>query len=123
MVYPGFPTDLQQPMTPFLVSCNGISHIEETIYENRFQNVADTIKMGASIDVRNDNKLATIYGKSSLVGKNVRATDLRGGASMVICGLIADGITVVDNIHYILRGYDDMIGKLSNVGADIQVID
>lgn len=123
MVYPGFPTDLQQPMTPFLVSCNGISHIEETIYENRFQNVADTIKMGASIDVRDDNKLATIYGKSKLVGKEVWATDLRGGASMVICGLIADGVTVIDNIHYILRGYEDIVGKLKSVGACIKIVD
>lgn len=123
MVYPGFPTDLQQPMTPFLVSCNGTSHIEETIWENRFQNIADTVKMGASIEVSSDNKVATIYGKSKLVGKNVFATDLRGGASMVICGLIAEGVTVIDNIHYILRGYGDMIGKLSNVGALIKIVD
>ena len=102
MVYPGFPTDLQQPMTPFLVSCEGISHIEETIWENRFQNVADTIKMGASIEVSSDNKVATIYGSSKLVGKEVSATDLRGGASMVICGLIAEGETIIDNISYIL---------------------
>lgn len=122
MVYPGFPTDLQQPMVPFLVSCNGISHIEETIYENRFMNVFDTIKMGASIEVT-DNRYATIYGKSKLIGKNVIATDLRGGASMVICGLIADGVTVIDNIHYILRGYDNIVGKLNGVGADIKVVD
>ena len=121
MVYPGFPTDLQQPITPFLVSCNGNSHIEETIYENRFQNISDTVKMGASISV-NDNFL-TIYGKSKLNGQKVTATDLRGGASMVICGLIADGVTVIDNIHYILRGYDDIIGKLKNVGADIRLDD
>lgn len=122
MVYPGFPTDLQQPMVPFLVSCNGTSHIDETIYENRFMNVPDTIKMGASIEVT-DNRYATIYGKSRLIGKNVIATDLRGGASMIICGLIADGVTVIDNIHYILRGYDDIISKLSKVGASIRLVD
>lgn len=123
MIYPGFPTDLQQPMVPFLVSCDGISHIEETIWENRFQNVSDTVKMGASIMVSEDNSYATIYGKSKLVGKKVRSTDLRGGASMVICGLIADGVTVIDNIHYILRGYEDIVGKLSSVGADIKIVD
>lgn len=123
MAYPGFPTDLQQPMTPFLVSCNGTSHIEETVWENRFMNVEDTVKMGASIEVSEDNKVATIYGKSNLVGKDVWATDLRGGASMVICGLIAEGITHIYNIHYILRGYDDLVGKLRNVGAQIKIVD
>lgn len=123
MVYPGFPTDLQQPMVPFLVSCNGISHIEETVWENRFMNIPDTIKMGASIKVSSDNKVATIYGKSNLVGCEVRATDLRGGASMIICGLIAEGITVIDNIGHILRGYENIVEKLQNVGADIEIID
>ena len=123
MGYPGFPTDLQQPMTPFLVSCNGTSHIEETIYENRFMNIEDTVKMGASIEVSEDNKVATIYGKSKLIGKDVWATDLRGGASMVICGLIADGITNIYNVHYILRGYDDIVGKLRSVGAEIKIVD
>ncbi len=123
MAYPGFPTDLQQPMTPFLVNCNGTSHIEETIWENRFMNIEDTVKMGASIEVSEDNKVATIYGKSKLVGKDVWATDLRGGASMVICGLIAEGITNIYNIHYILRGYDDIVGKLRNVGAQIKIVD
>ena len=85
-------------------------------------NVPDTIKMGASIEVT-DNRYATIYGKSNLIGKNVIATDLRGGASMIICGLIADGVTVIDNIHYILRGYDDIISKLSKVGASIRLVD
>ena len=103
MVYPGFPTDLQQPMIPFLVSCNGTSHIEETIYENRFMNIPDTVKMGASIEVNDDNTVATIYGKCDLIGKEVTATDLRGGASMVICCLIAEGTTIVDNIEHILR--------------------
>lgn len=120
MVYPGFPTDLQQPLIPFLVSCDGVSHIEETIWENRFQNISDTVKMGASIEV--NGSVATVYGKSKLKGKEVKATDLRGGASMVICGLIAEGETVIDNIHYILRGYDDIIGKLSKVGADIKLL-
>ena len=122
VVYPGFPTDLQQPLIPFLTQCKGISHIEETIYENRFMNVVDTNKMGASIEVF-DNQYAVIYGKTDLVGKNVRATDLRGGASMVICGLIADGTTVITNVEHILRGYEDIVGKLSKVGANIKLVD
>ncbi len=122
LVYPGFPTDLQQPIIPLLTQCNGISHVEETIYENRFQNIDDTRKMGAKIDVY-DNRVATIIGKTELSGMNVSATDLRGGASMLICGLIADGETVIDNIGYILRGYNDIVGKLSKVGAKIEFID
>lgn len=120
MVYPGFPTDLQQVMVPFLASCHGNSHIEETIYENRFMNISDTIKMGASIEVV-DNQYATIYGKSNLIGKEVVATDLRGGASMVVCGLIAKGTTVISNIDHILRGYENIVYKLSNVGAVISI--
>ena len=123
VVYPGFPTDLQQAMVPFLVSCNGISHIEETIWENRFMNIPDTVRMGAKIKVSDDNTKAKIYGKRSLKGCEVEATDLRGGASMVICGLIAEGVTTITNVDHILRGYEDIIGKLSRVGADIKIID
>ena len=122
LVYPGFPTDLQQPLIPFLTQCKGTSKVEETIYENRFQNITDTIKMGANIKVDN-NRIATIKGITPLEGKEVSATDLRGGASMLICGLIANGITIIDNINYILRGYDDIIGKLKELGANIELID
>lgn len=119
--YPGFPTDLQQPLIPFLTQCHGISTVEETIYENRFQNIYDTNRMGANIIVKN-NKIAKVKGKTPLTGKNVTATDLRGGASMLICGLIADKTTTIDNIKYILRGYDDICGKLTKVGAKIELI-
>lgn len=119
--YPGFPTDLQQPLIPFLTQCHGISTVEETIWENRFQNVYDTNRMGANIIVK-DNRIAKIKGVTKLRGKNVTATDLRGGASMLICGLIAEGITTIDNVKYILRGYDDICGKLSKVGAKIELI-
>lgn len=119
--YPGFPTDLQQPLIPFLTQCHGISTVEETIWENRFQNVYDTNRMGANIIVK-DNRIAKIKGITKLTGKNVTATDLRGGASMLICGLIAEGITTIDNVKYILRGYDDICGKLSKVGAKIELI-
>lgn len=119
--YPGFPTDLQQPLIPFLTQCQGVSTVEETIYENRFQNIYDTNRMGANIIVKN-NKIAKIKGVTKLTGKNVTATDLRGGASIVICALIADGTTTIDNIKYILRGYDDMCHKLSEVGAKIELI-
>lgn len=119
--YPGFPTDLQQPLIPFLTQCHGISTVEETIWENRFQNIYDTNRMGANIIVK-DNRIAKIKGLTKLTGKNVTATDLRGGASMLICGLIADGTTTIDNIKYILRGYDDICGKLTKVGAKIELI-
>ena len=119
--YPGFPTDLQQPLIPFLTKCRGTSTVEETIYENRFQNVYDTNRMGANIIVKN-NKIAKIKGVTPLYGKNVTATDLRGGASMLICGLIAEGTTTIDNIKYILRGYDNICEKLTKVGAKIELI-
>lgn len=122
VVYPGFPTDLQQPLIPFLTQCHGISHVEETIYENRFMNISDTVEMGAKIEVV-DNNYASIHGKTNLVGKEVVATDLRGGASMVICGLIADGVTTITNVEHILRGYQDIVGKLRSVGAKIEIVD
>ena len=119
--YPGFPTDLQQPIIPFLTQCRGTSTVEETIYENRFQNIYDTNRMGANIIVKN-NRVAKIKGMTPLQWKNVTATDLRGGASMLICGLIAEGTTTIDNIKYILRGYDNICEKLSKVGAKIELI-
>lgn len=121
LVYPGFPTDLQQPFVPFLTQCEGISRLRETIYENRFQNIPDTVRMGADISVR-DNEVAIIKGKTDLCGCDVVATDLRGGASMLICGLIASGVTTVDNIGHILRGYDNIVFKLKSVGAKIELI-
>ncbi len=121
LVYPGYPTDLQQVIIPLLTQCQGISKVEETIYENRFQNIKDTNKMGASIEVI-DNKIAIISGPTPLKGKEVSATDLRGGASLVILGLIAEGITTIDNTAHILRGYDNIINKLANVGAKIELI-
>ena len=120
VVYPGFPTDLQQTIIPFLTQCRGISHVEETIYENRFMNIPDTNKMGANIEVV-DNKYAIIRGKTKLTGKEVVATDLRGGASMIICGLLAKGTTTITNISHILRGYENIIEKLTKVGANIKI--
>lgn len=121
LVYPGFPTDLQQPLIPFLTQCNGLSKVTETIWENRFQNIPDTIRMGANIKV-NENRTAIVRGKRKLIGCDVSATDLRGGASMLICGLIAEGTTTIDNIKYILRGYDNIVEKLKEVGAKIELI-
>lgn len=120
--YPGFPTDLQQPIIPFLTKCHGISTVEETIYENRFQNIPDTNRMGANIVVEENNKIAKVIGPTDLHGEDVIATDLRGGASMLVCALIANGTTTIDNVKYILRGYDDICGKLSKVGAKIELI-
>ena len=85
-------------------------------------NIEDTNRMGAKIKVI-DNTYANVRGRSKLIGKKVVATDLRGGASMVICGLIAKGTTTITNIEHILRGYEDMIGKLTKVGANIKISD
>ncbi len=117
--YPGFPTDLQQPMSSFLTQCVGTSKIEETIYENRFMHIPYLKGMGADIGIKNN--LAIIKGKTRLKGSSVTATDLRAGAALVIAGLIADGKTTITGVEHILRGYEGIIEKLSNVGADIKI--
>ena len=122
LVYPGFATDLQQIMATFLTQCTGKSKIEETIYENRFQNLFELEKMGAKFKILKDNQKAIITGKTNLTGTNVDATDLRGGASLLVAGLIAEGTTTIDNISYILRGYDKIEEKLTAVGAKIEII-
>ena len=122
LVYPGFPTDLQQIITTFLTQCKGKSIVEETIYENRFQNLKELNKMGAKTKAKKDNRKAIIKGVTKLKGANVTATDLRGGASLLVAGLIANGTTTIDNISYILRGYDKIIEKLTEVGAKIELI-
>lgn len=120
--YPGFPTDLQQPLTVLLCMCNGVSKLEETIYENRFNNVSYLNNMGANINIVNNQKIE-INGPTNFLGCDVVATDLRAGACMVLAGLVADGKTVISDVEHILRGYEDIIGKLSRVGADIKLIE
>ena len=120
-VFPGFPTDLQQPLTTLLTQCNGISILEENIYENRFQNVPYLNEMGANIRI--DDKLLLINGPTKLIGKEVEATDLRAGACLVLAGLKAEGKTKITNVKYILRGYENIIEKLTKVGAHISLID
>ncbi len=117
--YPGFPTDLQQPLTALLTSCDGMSLIEENIYENRFQNVSYLNKMKA--DIKIDGKKIYINGKTPLVGSRVKATDLRAGACLIIAGLIASGETEISNIEYVLRGYEDIVLKLTNIGAKVKI--
>lgn len=115
--YPGFPTDLQQPITALLTQCKGISNLEETIYENRFQNVQYLNKMGANIKII--GKKIKIKGPTNLKGKKVIATDLRAGACLVLAALIAKGTTTIQNVEHVLRGYEDIIKKLTSVGAKI----
>jgi len=117
--YPGFPTDLQQPVTTLLTQCKGVSILEETIYENRFQNVPYLNKMGANIKIV--GKKIKIKGSTPLKGKKVVATDLRAGACLVLAGLVAHGKTTITNIEHVLRGYENIIEKLTNVGAKISL--
>lgn len=119
-VYPGFPTDLQQPMATLLTQAKGKSVIEETIFENRFLNLKELNKMGATAELVTNEK-AIIFGPTKLSGKKVKVSDLRAGASLVIAGLIAEGKTVVDNADYVLRGYENIIEKLVGVGAKISL--
>lgn len=119
--YPGFATDLQQPMTPLLLATNGRGLIVDTIYEKRVNHVAELARMGANISVRGGQ---IIYSSpSSLVGASVKATDLRAGAALVIAGLMAKGRTEITNIEFILRGYSNIIEKLQALGADIQLVE
>ena len=120
LVYPGFVTDHQQLIASLMVKAKGISSIEETIYENRFQNLYELAKMGARIKV--EGKKAYIYGPTKLVGTTVMATDLRAGAGLVIAALMASGKTEIQNADYILRGYENIVEKLSNIGAVIELL-
>lgn len=122
LVYPGFPTDLGQPMSVVLTQAEGVSYFEETIWENRMQHTQYLNAMGADIKVI-DPKHAVINGPTPLHGADVSATDLRGGATLVMAGLVANGKTTISNIDYILRGYENLIHKLQKVGADINIID
>ena len=119
--YPGFATDLQQPITPLLLTAVGRGRIVDTIYEQRVNHVPELAKMGANISTLNDH---IIYeGPNQLTGSSVKATDLRAGAALVIAGLMASGTTEITNVEYILRGYSDIIHKLTQLGADIQLIE
>ena len=119
LVYPGFPTDLGQPMSVLLTQANGTCVFEETIWENRFGHFPYLEKMGAKVELK--DRVATIYGKANLKGTQINATDLRGGAALILAGLIAEGTTTIHDIDYILRGYENIINKLSNVGAKIKL--
>lgn len=121
LVYPGFVTDLGQPMSTLLTQCEGTSIFEETIYENRMRHIKYLNEMGANIDL--DGKVAMIHGKTCLHGETVEATDLRAGAAMLLAGMIAKGTTTITNIEHILRGYENIVTKLTTVGANIKIID
>jgi UDP-N-acetylglucosamine 1-carboxyvinyltransferase len=116
--YPGFPTDMHPIMAPLLSLAKGRSSIKETIYDNRFQYVQELKKMGANIEIKSDTLF--IDGTDKLNGSRVVATDLRGGAAVVLAGLIAEGTTVIENIRQINRGYEQINKKLQNVDAKIK---
>ena len=118
-VFPGFATDLQQPFTVLLTQCKGKSKVTDTIFENRFMHIPHLCDLGADISVK--NQTATIVGPTKLVGTTVVATDLRAGAAMVAAALKAEGITTITNAEHILRGYEQIIEKLTSVGAKLRI--
>ena len=119
--YPGFPTDLQQPLSTLLTVARGTSIVTETIFESRFRFMDELRRMGASIRVIETT--AIITGVDQLVGARVNATDLRAGAAMVVAGLMASGVTDIGGVDYILRGYEKIDQKLNSLGAQIELID
>ena len=116
--YPGLPTDIQSPFMAFLTTVKGSSVVRETVFENRFMHVVELNRMGADITTENSRE-ARVPGGKKLHGAKVRATDLRAGAAMVIAGLVASGTTEISEIFHIERGYEDFVGKLKSLGADI----
>mgnify|MGYP003288961981 FL=1 len=116
--YPGFPTDMQAQMMAMMVVSEGNSKVTETVFENRFMHVEELNRMGAKITT--SDRSANIEGPAKLVGCDVRATDLRAGAAMILAGLVAEGETRIGDLHHIDRGYEDIVEKLKNLGADIE---
>ncbi len=121
LVYPGFPTDMQQIIATLMTQATGESKIEETIFENRFQNLYELRKMGANIKVVSNK--GYIKGPTKLKSEDITATDLRAGAGLVIAALIAEGETTINNADYILRGYENIVEKLEKLGAKIKLIE
>ncbi len=119
--YPGFPTDMQAQIMSLLSVTEGVSVITETVFENRFMHVAELQRMGANIKI--DGRTAIVEGVPKLTGCQVKATDLRAGAAMILGGLVAEGETTVSDVYHIDRGYVDIEGKFRNIGADIYRID
>ncbi len=119
--YPGFPTDIQSPFMAFLTTCEGESTVIETVFENRFMHVAELNRMGANITT--DGNKAFVNGGKKLEGAQVIATDLRGGAAMVLAGLVAEGTTEISEIYHVERGYERFVDKFRNLGANILKID
>lgn len=118
--YPGFPTDMQAQMMALLTIANGTSIVNETIFENRFKHAEELIKMGAKIKIFGN--VAVIKGVKSLTGAKVFASDLRGGAALVLAGLIAQGTTEIGNIYHVNRGYENMFLNLKALGANIEIV-
>ena len=116
--YPGFPTDLQAQLMALMATANGVSHISETIFENRFMHVPELMRMGADITI--EHQMATIRGVKSLHGAPVMATDLRASVSLIIAGLTAEGETIVNRVYHLDRGFERIEEKLSALGADIR---
>lgn len=119
--YPGFPTDLQQPMTVLLSTAEGTSIVTESIWEGRFKYVEELKRMGAKIKV--EDRVAVVEGNSELLGTSVYSTDLRAGAAMVIAGLVATGETIIGNIKHIDRGYEFLEDKLISLGASVKRVE
>ena len=120
MPYPGFPTDMQSIFATALTTAKGSSVIVENLFENRYRYMQELIRMGAKVTI--EGKTAVIKGIRKLYGANVKATDLRGGAALVMAGIVAKGNTKVENVEYILRGYDQFDQKLRDIGVDIKML-
>ena len=120
MPHPGFPTDMQPQITALLTKAEGTSRINEAVWDNRFKYVEELQRMGANISV--DGRVASVEGVKELNGAIVKATDLRAGAALIIAGLSANGTTIIEEINHIERGYENIVQKLLNLGADIKKI-
>ncbi|MCL1790361.1 MAG: UDP-N-acetylglucosamine 1-carboxyvinyltransferase, partial [Peptococcaceae bacterium] len=119
--YPGFPTDMQAQFMALLTLAGGVSVITETVFENRFRHAEELKKMTA--DIKTEGHSAVINGVKRLQSAAVEATDLRAGAAMIVAALATEGITKISNIHHIERGYENICGKLSAVGARIKIVE
>ena len=119
--YPGFPTDMQAQLMAMLVIAEGSSKVTETVFENRFMHVVELNRMGA--DIVTEGRSAVVNGPRRLSGCDVRATDLRAGAAMILAGLVAEGTTCIGDLYHIDRGYEGIVEKLQELGADIQRVE